>query len=157
MIVVSPPCKVPRDHGPTVFLAGAIDEGRAEPWQDQVIAALTDLGAVILNPRRADWQPEWSQHPGDPRFIEQVEWELTGIETADWVLMVFTKDALAPISLLELGLRSRIGRMAVVCPLGYWRRGNVELTCRHHAIPCHETLAAGIHWIRERLREARGE
>lgn len=39
-----------------VFLAGSIEMGQAEQWQERVVHALSDAGdLVILNPRRDDW------------------------------------------------------------------------------------------------------
>lgn len=40
---------------PVVFLAGAIDQGKAEDWQTKVIKELNDVPCTILNPRRDDW------------------------------------------------------------------------------------------------------
>jgi hypothetical protein len=36
----------------SVFLAGSIEMGRAEPWQADVERVLADEEVVILNPRR---------------------------------------------------------------------------------------------------------
>ena len=154
MIVVVSPAVPPPGLRPSLFLAGAIDEGRAEPWQDEVIEQLRDLDGVVLNPRRAEWQPGWAQRADDPEFVRQVQWELEGIEHADVVLMVFTKDAAAPVSLVELGLRSHIGRMVVVCPAGFWRKGNVDLVCDRYGILRCETLAQGVAAVRGALLQA---
>lgn len=118
-----------RFASPSVFLGGAIDQGRALDWQKRVIEDLADLDIEILNPRRPDWDASWDQNDDNPKFVEQVQWELEGIERCTVVLMVLTKDSVAPISLLELGLRSQIGNMLVVCEPGYWRRGNVIQVC----------------------------
>lgn len=40
---------------PVVFLAGAIDMGKAADWQKEVIESLADIPCVALNPRRKDW------------------------------------------------------------------------------------------------------
>jgi hypothetical protein len=151
VIVVVSPTAPPTGPRPSLFLAGAIDGGRAEPWQDEVVEQLRDLDIVVLNPRRSDWCAEWAQSTDEPEFVRQVQWELAGIERADVVLMVFTKDATAPVSLIELGLRSRIGRMYVVCPPGFWRKANVDLVCDRYAIPRYETLAEGVQAVREAL------
>lgn len=153
MIVVSPPDRLPIGRGPTLFLAGAIDQGRAEPWQDEVLAQLSDLDVVVLNPRRSDWRPEWSERGDHPEFVRQVQWELEGIESVDLVLMVFPEGSTAPVSLIELGLRSRLGGMTVVCPIGFWRKGNVDLVCDRYAIPRYETLAEGVDAIRVTLSQ----
>ena len=48
---------------------------------------------------------------------------------------VLRSPARAPITLLELGLFARSGKLIVCCPDGYWRKGNIEVvspgtTCR---------------------------
>ncbi len=45
-----------------VFLAGSIEMGKAEQWQERIVAALSGAGdLVILNPRRDDWDDSWEQ------------------------------------------------------------------------------------------------
>lgn len=46
----------------------------------------------------------------------------------------------SPVSLLELGLCARSGKLVVCCPAGFWRRGNVEMVCARHRIPLFDTL-----------------
>lgn len=41
----------------------------------------------------------------------------------------FGKDSKAPISLMEVGLGVRKGRMVVACPEGFYKRGNVQIVC----------------------------
>ncbi len=119
------------DDSLVVFLAGSIDEGRAERWQDEAISSLGDLDIVLLNPRRENWNADLEQSVEEPRFVQQVEWELDGIERADVVLFHFSPNGPAPISLLELGKATALGKRVVVsCPDGYWRRGNVEIVTR---------------------------
>ncbi|KAL4737222.1 hypothetical protein BDV11DRAFT_216856 [Aspergillus similis] len=62
---------------------------------------------------------------------EQVEWELDKQDKADVVVIYFHHATQAPISLLELGICARVPRKAiVVCPEGYWKRGNVQIVCK---------------------------
>ena len=58
-----------------------------------------------------------------------VEWELDGLERADVIAMWFAPETKAPITLLELGLFARSGKVVVGCPNGFWRKGNVEVVC----------------------------
>jgi hypothetical protein len=134
-----------RPFRPTVFLAGSIDEGRAEKWQDEAIAALSHLPVTILNPRRDLWNADLRQDIDEPEFVGQVDWELDGIEAADLVLFHFSPAGPAPITLLELGKATALGkRIAVSCPEGYWRRGNVQVVCRRAGHPVHPSLAWAI-------------
>jgi hypothetical protein len=112
----------------TVFLAGSIDMGVADDWQRRLIARLED-DVVALNPRRESWDASWRQSIDEPKFREQVEWELDGLERADVIAMWIAPGSKAPITLLELGLFARSGKVIVGCPDGFWRKGNVEVVC----------------------------
>jgi nucleoside 2-deoxyribosyltransferase len=130
---------------PSVFLAGSIDEGRAEKWQDETIAVLSACPITILNPRRDDWNPNLRQSEDEPEFVAQVDWELDGIEAADVVLFHFSPAGPAPITLLELGKATGMGKRIVVsCPEGYWRRGNVQVVCRRAGVRVHGSLHDAI-------------
>ena len=119
----------------TVFLAGSIEMGVAEHWQRKLALALADRAGVVLDPRRNDWDTSWKQSIDDPQFRTQVEWELDGLERADVIAMWFDPATRSPITLLELGLHARSGKLVVGCPEGFWRRGNLEVVCARHAIP----------------------
>lgn len=119
----------------TVFLAGSIEMGAAEDWQAVIARALADLDVTILNPRREAWDTSWPQDAGFGPFREQVDWELDAQERADLIVFYFAPDTRAPITLLELGLAAGRKRAIVCCPDGYWRKGNVDIVCRRHAIP----------------------
>lgn len=136
----------------SVFLAGSIEMGRAEPWQAAVEKALAGEDLVILNPRRDEWDVDWEQSIHHPRFREQVEWELEGQERAMVIAMYFAPETKAPITLLELGLFARSGKVLVCCPPGFWRRGNVEVVCARYGVELVESLSELIERVRQRLR-----
>jgi hypothetical protein len=139
--VVTAPNPVPLDAPhPWIFLAGSIERDRAERWQDCVIAALAGLPVTLLNPRRDAWDATWRQELDEPRFAAQVAWELDHLERADLIAWYAAPDTLSPISLLELGLHARSGKVVASCPPGYQRRGNVQAVCRRHGIPMHDGL-----------------
>src|SRR5947209_3862114 len=123
--------------------------GLAEPWQAGVESALADLDVVILNPRGDDWDDSWQQSIHDPRFRQQVEWELAAQECAGLIAMYFAPATKAPITLLELGLFARSGKLVVCCPAGFWRRGNVEVVCARYGVPLVDELP-------DLVREVRG-
>ena len=58
----------------TIFLAGSIEMGTAEQWQERVVRMLADTPWTILNPRRDDWDNSWKQSWEDERFVEQAQW-----------------------------------------------------------------------------------
>jgi hypothetical protein len=141
MNVVTPPHPFEKAPRPLVFLAGSIEAGTAPLWQDALAELLTRREGTLLNPRRAAWDASWKQELANPLFREQVEWELAGQEAADRILMYFAPQTRSPITLLELGLFARSGRLTVCCPPGFWRRGNVEVVCRRYGVSMVEGLA----------------
>lgn len=143
-----PDAALPR---PWLFLAGAIDQGRAERWQDAAVAALADLPGTALNPRREAWDAGWGTDLDDPRFADQVAWELDALEAADLVLCWLPAAAQAPVSLLEIGLHARRGRLIVGCEPGFHRRGNVRAVCARYTVPVADTFTAAIALVRHRL------
>ena len=140
-----------------IFLAGSIEMGRAEDWQSVVIMALQEYIVTdkvrIFNPRRPDWNSEWSQDGDHPELKNQIQWELGALERSDAILFYFQPDTLSPISLLELGLHARSDKSIVVCPSGFWRRANVVTTAETYDIPLVSDLQAGIRKIIERIQK----
>lgn len=135
MIQYKAPELFPNDDGKVkVFLAGTIEIGQSENWQEKICNALENIDIVILNPRRDDFYATQEQSPDNPYFRTQVEWELTALENADVILMYFDPNSKSPISLLELGLFHR-KPMAVCCPDGFWRQGNIKIVCEWYDIP----------------------
>jgi hypothetical protein len=135
--------KFVNDKIATIFLAGSIEMGVAEQWQERAVRLLKDSSWTILNPRRDDWDNSWQQNMQDERFVEQVEWELQGIEGSEKVIVYFDPTTKAPITLLELGLISQMKEpheIFVVCPEGFYRKGNVDVVCNRYKIKQYETL-----------------
>ena len=124
----------------TVFLAGSIEMGNAFKYQDIAAATLLSKGYIVLNPRRDDWDSSWVQSIDNPQFKEQVTWELLGLEMSDIIVMFFDPNTKSPISLLELGLFARSGKLKVVCEDGFWRKGNVDIVCEKYNVPIFENL-----------------
>ncbi len=150
--VVTSPQALPAAHDrPRVFLGGSIDMGKAVDWQAQVIAALADQDVVILNPRRPDWNPAWKPVADEPEFRRQVEWELAALESADVIVLYLTPGSQSPISLLEMGLHARSGKLVVLCPEGFWRKGNVDITGEKYGIKQVESLEALIAEVKARV------
>jgi hypothetical protein len=136
-----------------IFLAGSIELGEAEQWQRQVVDALADVdNLVILNPRRDDWDSSWEQQAANAQFAEQVTWELDMLDAADIIVMYFGPATMSPISLLELGLYAKSGKLKVCCPSGFWRSGNVEVVCQRHSIPLFDDLEELLASLRRTIR-----
>lgn len=134
-----------------VFLAGSIEMGVAEKWQEKVIAALSDKPIRFLNPRREDWDSSWKQDIHNDNFVEQVIWELSSLELAQIVIMYFDPNTKSPISLLELGLHAKEQKLVVLCPEGFWRKGNVDVVCEFYGINQVDTFDELIEFIRSTI------
>lgn len=133
---------------PKVFLAGSIEEGVAEEWQDRAARLLSDADLVILNPRREEWDPSWVQAIENIEFKRQVEWELNGMDMADHIIFYFDPATRSPITLLELGIHAPSGKCLMVCPGGFWRKGNVDIVCERYALPQFDSLEACIDYLK---------
>lgn len=134
-----------------IFLAGSIELGLAEKWQEKVIAALSDKPIRFLNPRREDWDSSWKQDIDNDNFVEQVIWELSSLEMAHIVIMYFDPNTKSPISLLELGLHAKEQKLVVLCPEGFWRKGNVDVVCEYYGINQVDTFDELIEFIRSTI------
>lgn len=151
VVVKAPEQTVAKER--SVFLAGSIEMDKAEKWQERVTKELSDFKGTIYNPRRDDWDASWKQTPTDPQFKQQVEWELEHLDYADYIFMYFSPGTQSPVTLLELGLYAfESHRIMVVCPDGFWRKGNVEIVCDHYNISLFNTLEKGIEYLKTKLK-----
>ena len=101
-----------------VFLAGTIDMGRSADWQAALVARFRDsIGGrwLFFNPRRREF------HASPAEMEYQVAWELAHLEAADLIVMNLLGDSRSPISLLEMGLYARSGKLFVACSPDYYR------------------------------------
>lgn len=126
---------------PKIFLAGSIEMGVADKWQQKVVdflrASPEGDHVTVLDPRRDDWNASWKQEASNREFSAQVNWELDMIDSAHIVFFFFQPNTMSPISLLELGrvTSSMYPKTIVCCPHGFWRRGNVEIVCQRARVP----------------------
>ena len=146
-----PPAGVP-EGGRCVFLAGSIEMGTAEDWQSRLVQEFSaEPSLALLNPRRDAWDPSWRQSADNPEFAEQVCWELDGLDRADVIALYLVPGSRSPISLLEFGLHARSGKLVVLCPDGFWRKGNVEVVCARYGVELHVEWDAWVAALRSRL------
>lgn len=137
MGIYKPPTNIARRNmnRKSVFLAGSIEMGNAEDWQSTLSTKLNKAGFDVLNPRREQWDSSWEQSFENPQFYQQVTWELNALENSDLIIMYFAPETKSPISLLEMGIYVRSGKLRVICPEGFWRKGNVDIVCQYYNIP----------------------
>ena len=117
----------------SVFLAGTIDNGNSLNWQDKTIIELINLGVKdleVYNPRRE----HWNSNPSKEDMEYQIKWEQDHLDKADVIAMVLLDDSKSPISLLEIGLYAKTGKLIVFCTPNFYRWDNVHLTCKKYHI-----------------------
>lgn len=151
--IIKSPTELPKEEKRLkVFLGGSIDMGNAENWQATVEQKLLNENAILFNPRRDDWDKDWKPIISDINFRKQVEWELSALEKADLIIMYFAPNSQSPISLLELGLYAKTDKLMVVCPEGYWRKGNVDILCDRYEIKMFDSIDSVIEEIKNQLK-----
>lgn len=125
----------------SVFLAGTIDMGSGVDWQKDVAELFEKAPGnwVLFNPRQELWDPS-----RENEMDYQVNWELSHLEDADYILMNFLPGSKSPITLLELGLFAKSGKLHVVCTEGFYRYDNVRITCAKYGVPVYASLTEAI-------------
>ena len=122
-----------------VFLGGTIDNGESENWQDELINTIAwiefNRHVNIFNPRRAEW-PSSDDHN---EINKQIDWELEHLEKADIIVMNILEDSKSPISLMEIGLFARTGKLMVFCPEEFYRYDNVKKVCERYGVKLYNT------------------
>jgi len=74
------------------------------------------------------------------------------LESADWILMNFLPGSQSPITLLELGLHAKSGKLIVVCTPGYFRYDNVRITCLKYGVPMYSSLETAVSAIASKYK-----
>ena len=125
----------------SVFLAGTIDMGNSVDWQAEAADYFENSRGswILFNPRQGAWDPNKKDE-----MDYQVNWELEHLEDADYILMNILPDSKSPITLLELGLFARSGKLYVVCTEGFYRYDNVRITCAKYGVPVYASLTEAI-------------
>jgi len=132
MIEVKAPNEVP-----TLFLAGSIEMGTAEDWQQKACDYFESEDIIIYNPRRGDWDASWNASPYNKHLEDQIKWEHKHIMEADCVLFNFDPATKSPVTMMELGMMVSFHdteRIVVCCPPKFWRYLNVKTFCDLHDI-----------------------
>ena len=116
--------------GITFFLAGTIENGKSVDWQKEIADYADEINVTVFNPRRSNWNTS----ANSKEIEKQIDWELEHMERADYIIMNILGDSKSPISLLELGLHARSGKLIVFCPKSFYRYDNVRVTCETYNI-----------------------
>lgn len=132
------PQEIARDRSFTkIFLAGTIDMGNSRDWQLEIYDRFSRMNGryILFNPRQEHWD---ASRPGEMDY--QVRWELDHLEEADLIIMYILGSSKSPISLLEMGLHARGGKMIVICEEDFYRYDNVHITCDYYDVPFYSDL-----------------
>lgn len=147
--VVTPPSLFISASGPSVFLAGSINNGQAEDWQNSVVSVAQSLwletDLTIYNPRRDQWSEDHEN--------EQMAWTLPLLKTVDYIIMHLTSDGGSPISTLELGMFISDPRLYLSVHDSYTRKETILYHYHHfghkpvYDSPMHSMQAIKQHWL----------
>lgn len=132
------PEEISRDDSFTkIFLAGTIDMGNSRDWQTEIYDRFSEMNGryILFNPRQENWD---ATRPGEMDY--QVKWELDHLEDADMIIMYILGTSKSPISLLEMGLHAKSGKMYVICEKDFYRYDNVRITCDYYEVPLYNDL-----------------
>ena len=132
------PKEISRDDSFTkIFLAGTIDMGNSRDWQAEIHDRFSEMNGryILFNPRQENWD---ATRPGEMDY--QVKWELDHLEDADMIIMYILGTSKSPISLLEMGLHAKSGKMSVICERDFYRYDNVRITCDYYGVPLYKDL-----------------
>lgn len=135
-----------------VFLAGSIEMGKAKLWQPELINKLSNEKIIFFNPRRDDWDVTWKQTLENPKFNEQVTWELTKLEESDIIVMCFDPNTISPVTLIEFGIHVKSGKLIVLCPEGYFRKGNIDITSQFYGVKLVPSMEELVLELKKRLK-----
>lgn len=122
-----------------IFLGGTIDNGDSIDWQSELIKTIEGVELArpthIYNPRRAEWPSADNHHEID----KQIDWELYHLERSNLIVMNILADSKSPISLMEIGLFAKEGKLMVFCPKTFYRYDNVRKVCERYSLPLYNT------------------
>lgn len=132
-VIQAPSDLVPNPDETSIFLAGSIEMGKANPWHNTVasqIARRTNQPIAFYNPRRTeDFTPDMEQ--------EQIKWEQERLTSCDYIFMHIQGDTKSPISLLEFGEFIGTGKLFIDVPKDFYRYNNILLTAEQAGFPNH--------------------
>jgi hypothetical protein len=145
--VIKAPDRPLRISRPTIFLAGTTTPTAGGDWRETLIKRLAKYPVTFLDPTRKDWDSTWREDFSDARWASQISWELEWQNDADIVVVFFHEMTVAPVSLLELGLSVRSGKVIACAMPGYSKRGNVQAVCDMYSgefVTSEEELALAV-------------
>jgi len=149
---------------PSLIFFGTIEPSPTDNWASRLTNQLSHLPIQILNPRRDDWDSTWREEVSFPKFRETVEWDIHHAAQAKLIVFYFKPETLCPISLMELGMYAALygkggdrkgedGKVIVCCPVGFYKRGHVEIVCKNFDVKCYTEVEEFESAVRERMEK----
>lgn len=136
----APSNKKPKYNSIKIFLAGTIDcEQGSVDWQHKIckkIEGISDnkYSITIYNPRREEFPDN-----GSKEVRRQIRWEHEHMDNADYIIMNILENSKSPITLMELGMYAKSGKLIVFCKPKFYRYDNVKLVCQKYKVPLYNT------------------
>lgn len=153
--VIRAPARPQQTHRLSIFLGGTASDTGEPDWREALNKGLADQAVTIFDPKRDDWDATWREDFSDTRWADQIQWELDMQDTADIIVVLFHGVTAAPVSLAEMGMASRTGKL-IACALdGYCKKGYVEAVCRKFKAPFVRSEDELRRVVMERLSELR--
>lgn len=140
--IIKPPLNLSIDNNfISIFLAGTIGlNSEYEDWQFAACNKLMRYDVNIYNPRRDKWIGSSEQNISNVHLKNQINWELEHLENCDFILMNLLGDSKSPISLLELGMYAKSGKLIIACPKDFYRYGNIQVVCERYNITLYDNF-----------------
>lgn len=111
------------------FLAGSIDHSEPNSWRTILYKKAPET-IHFFDPTRKDHNAL-----DDEAMRQQIYWELDALELSDKIILNFLPQAKSPISLVEMGLYAKSGKLVVVCPDEFYQKRYVKALCSRYSVP----------------------
>ena len=67
------------------------------------------------------------------------------------IVMVIDPATLSPVTMIEFGLHAKGKKLMVVCPDGFWKKGNIDITCEFYGVKQFDTMEELIEFMRKHI------
>lgn len=122
------------DDKPYLFLAGSMDLDKVLSWRQEFINCFFETYHFL--------DPTNKLHGSltNTQMKSHILWELEALELADIVVLNLLPKAKSPISLVELGLYAKSGKLIVICPENFYQKRYVKTLCEYYKVPLYSSL-----------------
>lgn len=114
------------------FLAGSMDLQKEISWRDKIMKKISG-NVHFLDPTNKN-----HDSLSDKEMEEHITWELASMEFADKIILHFLPNAKSPISLVELGLYVKSGKLIVMCSDDFYKSRYVNVLCKKYNAPVYK-------------------